>query len=74
MLVRMLARPSREGILKIFEALKGRPATPDEIAAIEARIAEKAGEGKVFDLQTIDDPTPANDDEAAPDATPEGTA
>ena len=61
MLIRGLVRPTREGVLAMFAALKGREATPEEIAHLDELLAQKARKGKVI---------PPNDAAASSDAAP----
>ncbi len=61
MLIRGLVRPTRQGILAMLRHLKGREATPEEIAHLDELLGQMARKGMVI---------PANDDAPAPDAAP----
>ncbi len=65
MLIRGLVRPTREGILAMFAALKGREATTEEIADLDELLAQMARKGMVI---------PADDTAALPDAAPRDDA
>ena len=65
MLIRGLVRPTREGILAMFAALKGREATTEEIADLDELLAQMARKGMVIS---------ADDTAALPDAAPRDDA